>query len=106
MEREFSYWHICQIPTRNVLLCDDIPNDIVIEEYELTETCYSIISVLPVNNAIGLDCISNTMLSSTLNTVCKLYNYYFKKLFPIHVLILFLKNGILLSHVIIDQFPC
>ena len=49
MEREFSYWHICQIPTRNVLLCDDIPNVIVIEEYEVTETCYSIISVLPVN---------------------------------------------------------
>ena len=70
------------------LLCDAIPNDIVIEEYEVTETCYSTISVLPVNNAIGPNCISHTMLSSTMDTVCKLYNYFLKNLFPIHVHVL------------------
>ena len=106
MEREISDWHICQIPTRNVLQCDDTSSDIVMEEYEVTGTCYRIIYVLPVNNPIGPECISHTMLRSTMNTVCKFYNNYLKNLFPIRVIILFLKNGILLSHVIIDQFTC
>ena len=41
--------------------------DIVIEESEVVD----IKSVLPINKAIGPDCISHKMLKSTMHTVCK-----------------------------------
>ena len=41
--------------------------DIVIEESEVID----IKSVLPINKAIGPDCISHKMLKSTMHTVCK-----------------------------------
>lgn len=49
------------------LQCDDTLDNIFIEEFEVTD----IISVLPVNRAIGPDSISHKMLKSTMFTICK-----------------------------------
>lgn len=45
-----------------LLQCDDTLNDIVIKEYDVTD----IISVMPVNKAIGPGCINHKMLKSTM----------------------------------------
>lgn len=49
------------------LQCDETLDNIFIEEFEVTD----IISVLPVNKAIGPDSISHKMLKSTMFTICK-----------------------------------
>jgi hypothetical protein len=46
-------------------LCNDNLNDIFIEEQEVID----IIATLPVNKAIGPDCISHKMLKSTAHTI-------------------------------------
>jgi hypothetical protein len=51
----------------NYLLCEETLSDIVIQEHEI----YDIISILPVNKAVGPDCISHKMLKSTAKAVSK-----------------------------------
>ena len=40
-----------------IILCDEKLNDIVIQEKEI----FDVISILPVNKAVGPDCISHRM---------------------------------------------
>ena len=79
-------------------LCNDSLNEIFIEEQEVID----IITTLPVNKAIGPDCISHRMLKSTAHTIsrplCMLFNKSLReKSFPsywkeAHVLPLFKKG--------------
>ena len=48
-------------------MCNDTLCNITIDEQEVLD----IISVLPVNKAIGPDCISHKMLKSTISTIVK-----------------------------------
>ena len=48
-------------------MCNDTLCNITIDEQEVLDT----ISVLPVNKAIGPDCISHKMLKSTISTIVK-----------------------------------
>jgi hypothetical protein len=49
------------------LHCHKTIDSITIEKYDVTD----IISILPVNKAVGPDCISHKMLKSTMHTICK-----------------------------------
>ena len=80
------------------------------EEHKMTD----IISVLPVNKAIGPDCISHKMLKTTMYTVCKPLQLLFnkslsEKSFPdswklVHVLPLFQNEDPSLSYNYIPFF--
>ena len=80
------------------LLCDETLSDIVIQEQEF----FYIISILPVNKAVGPDCISHKMLKATSKSVsrplCLLFNLSLSEnTFPTywkmaHVLPLFKKD--------------
>ena len=79
-------------------LCDETLSDIVIHESEI----FDVISILPVNKAVGPDCISHRMLKTTATSVskplCILFNMSlrentFPKFWKIaHVLPLFKKE--------------
>ena len=79
-------------------MCNDTLCNITIDEQEVLD----IISVLPVNKAIGPDCISHKMLKSTISTIVKPLTMLFnrslsEKVFPsfwklAHVIPLFKKD--------------
>ena len=79
-------------------LCNNNLSNIIIEEQEISD----IITILPVNKAIGPDCISHKMLKSTKSTIVKPLTLLFNRslsenMFPsfwkiAHVIPLFKKD--------------
>jgi hypothetical protein len=59
-------------------LCSDSLDNIVIEEQEITD----IITILPVDKAVGPDCISHKMLKSTKETIAKPLTMLFNRSLP------------------------